>query len=157
MKLRNDQRAVEAIPLRLMIVAVVAALSVLPAASALEALKSREFLARAAHQLDDIAGTAEVLLIEGPGSVRTMSFDFSSSGRIGFRSLVVGDASEGTNSSSIVLMLTNGGTMVRTVAGEGIGISARDGTALRLLSERFDLRMSVQFEKGVPWILAEAG
>ncbi|OGS56205.1 MAG: hypothetical protein A3K60_08815 [Euryarchaeota archaeon RBG_19FT_COMBO_56_21] len=155
MKLPSDRRAVEAIPLRLMIVAVVAAMSVLPAAQALETLKTREFLARASQQLDDIVGTADVLSVEGPGSVRTLSLDFTSSGRVGFASIDVGDLLEGVNSTTIVLRLTNGGTLIRTISNEGIGISTRDGGSLHLSSARFELRMAAQYEGGVLWILAE--
>ncbi|OGS44270.1 MAG: hypothetical protein A3K76_07210 [Euryarchaeota archaeon RBG_13_57_23] len=155
MRLTYDRSAVEAIPLRLMIVAVVAALSVLPAAQALETLRTRDFLARASQQLDDIAGTVAVVSVEGPGSVRTLSLDFTTSGRVGFASMEIGDLPDGVNSTAIVLRLTNGGTMMRSVSNEGVAISARDGGALHTSGARFDLRMSAQYEKGVLWILAE--
>jgi len=155
MKLSKDPGAVETIPLRLMIVAVVAALSVLPAAQALETLKTKEFLARAAQQLDSIIEVAEVLSIEGPGSVRTLSLDFSSSGHLGLERLSIGGEAEDANSSSVVLELTNGGKLVRTLSHEEIPISASEGGPVVVWGARFDLRMSAEFEDGTIWILAE--
>jgi len=155
MSLAGDRRAVEEIPLRLMIVAVVVAMSVLPAAQALETLKTREFIARASQQLDEIARTAEVLSIEGPGSVRTLSLDFTSSGRVEIDSFQMGGSSEGPNSTAIVLRLSNGGILVRSMSGDSLPVSAKDSQGLQTSAARFDLRVSVQYERGVTWILAE--
>ena len=155
MSLGSDLEAIETIPLRLMVIAVVVALSVLPAAQALDTLKTRDFLQRASQQLDSIMDTIEVLIVEGPGSVRTKSLDFSSSGDLGFRCLRVGGAPESANSTSVVLVLDNGGTLVRVSPNDEIPVSAKDGGRLEVWRDRFDIRMSAEFEKGRFWVMVE--
>ncbi len=155
MRLKSDKRAVEEIPLRLMIVAVVAAMSVLPAAQALETLRTRDFVVRASQQLDEIIRTADVLSVEGPGSVRTLHLDFASSGRVGLESFEMGGALEGPNSTSVILKLSNGGVLVRSTSSEDATICAKDSAGLRTSAVRFDLRLSAQYEKGRFCILAE--
>src|SRR5512137_3042702 len=113
MSITKDCSGLESLPLKLMIVAIVAALSILPAADALSTLKNRDFLQRAESQLARIAATAEGLAISGPGNVRTISVDLSSDGSTRFYQLVLGDDADGSNASALVLELSTGSRMIR--------------------------------------------
>ena len=68
-RLTGDTRALEALPLRLLVIAIAAGLSVVPAAEALESLRDRSFLQRCETQLDTIIGTCQMISMEGYGAV----------------------------------------------------------------------------------------
>jgi hypothetical protein len=156
MRLGEDESALESIPLRLMIVAVVVSMSVIPASQALENLRDGDFVRRAEAQLDLIVSTAEVLAIEGPGGVRTIELDFRSEGSLRFRCMFVGDSEDGANVSAVVLRLSNGGTIVRTADNPTIIMISGSGGGLTIVSSYSCLRLSCEVSGSCPRILAES-
>lgn len=115
MSLRHDRSGLESLPLKLMIVAVVASLSIIPASEALDSLRVRDFARKAELQLDLVIGTAQVVGIEGPGSVRTLDLDLDGGTRMRFASLSIGDHRGGANMSSVVLRFVGGGLTGKSV------------------------------------------
>lgn len=136
-----DDRAVEAIPLRLMVVAAVAAMSVLPAAQALETMNDRDFVSRAGLLLDRVVRTAQVVCLEGPGSARTVDIDLSSDGSVRAVMLSVGDEPGGPGACAVVLELSTGAKIVRLAQSPGVAMTSPLGGSLEVRSERFSLRM----------------
>lgn len=157
MSLQRDEAGLETILLRLMIVAVVAALSIIPASEALGALEDKQFLKAAGEQLNLIRAKAEQLAMEGPWNVATLSLDFRGGGDgLRFERVVIGDSADGTNMSSVVLWLSNGACMVRSAAEPPAWLRADDGGALEITSPVFALRMSCHLEDGVEYVLVRA-
>lgn len=155
MRLRDDREGLESLPLRLMIVAVVATMSVVPAAEMLGSLQDREFMNRAIVQLDGIVSAAQVLAIEGPGGIRTIPLEFGSSGDLRFRGLVVGDGEEGPNMSSVQLLLSNGARAIRTADEPAVWLRGASGHGLAVSSPVCDLRLSAVLGDSGLYILAE--
>ena len=112
MSLRRDRHALESLPLRLMVVAIVAGLSVIPAAGALDALRDRSFLDRCSLQLNAIVSTAEVVGIEGTGARRSVEVDLSSDGALRAVELAIGGGPGEPTRSSIILELSSGRRMI---------------------------------------------
>lgn len=156
MSLANDIRGLESLPLKLMIIALVASLSIIPAAEALDALKNKDLLNRVELQLERIVSTAQVLTIEGPGSARTIEIDFSSDGELSVERAVIGDGAGRSNMSSVVVRFTNGATMVETCTDPSVWMRARDGSGLVVESPRWELRMSAHIDGAAVYVLAEA-
>ncbi|OGS42895.1 MAG: hypothetical protein A3K67_06315 [Euryarchaeota archaeon RBG_16_62_10] len=156
MRIRSDLDGLESLPLRLMIVAVVATMSVVPAATMLETLQAKEFMNRAALQLEKIVSAVQVLAIEGPGGVRTLSLEFGSQGELRFRGLVMGDDQGGPNMSSVQLLLSNGARMVRTSSEPPVWLRDASGHGLTVSAPACDLRLSAVLEDGLLSIVAEA-
>lgn len=156
MRLGDDESALESIPLRLMIVAVVVSMSVIPASEALESLRDGDFVRRAEAQLDLIVSTVEVLAIEGPGGMRTIELDFRSEGSLRFESLIIGDSEDGPNVSAVVLRLSNGGTIVRTADSPPVAIGSGPGSGLMIASSSCCLRLSCEMSGPCPRVLAES-
>jgi len=113
LRIQADRRAVETIPLRLMIIAVVAGLSVIPAADALDALRDRSFLDRCAVQMESLIATAQVVAMEGVGSRRSLELDLRSDGGVRLDTLRVGGGWTDQYMSSVVLELSSGRVMSR--------------------------------------------
>jgi hypothetical protein len=155
MALRNDVHALESLPLKLMIVALVATMSVVPAGQALEAFRNRDFVARAQVQLESIIGVAQTLMIEGPGSVRTLELDFRGDGPMAFSRLSIGDAKGGANMSSAVLSMVGGGMLARTATDPGVWITSDSLGSLTVDSPKFDLRLSAMLNGRTLYVLAE--
>jgi len=151
----HDTRALEALPLRLLVIAIAAGLSVVPAAEALESLRDRSFLQRCEVQLDAIIGTCQMISMEGYGAVRTVSLDFRSEGRLRMASLMIGDSWAEPGMTSVVLELTSGGKMIRTASEPAVWITSADHEGLRIDSESFSLRLSVGGSSSVPVIVCE--
>jgi hypothetical protein len=107
------REAVETIPLRLMVVAVVAGLSVIPAADALQALKDRSFLDRCSIQMETIVATAQVVSLEGIGARRTVELDLRSEGDLRADVLRIGGCWMDPYMSSVVLELSSGRDIIR--------------------------------------------
>jgi hypothetical protein len=156
MRLRDDADGLESIPLKLMIVSVVAAMSVVPAANALEMLRDRDFLSRATATLDRLMWTAEILSMNGPGAARTVALDFESEGEVRFSTLTLGDRPDGPNSSAIVLRMTNGLSIIRLAESPHTVIMGRDGSGLEISAEKSMLRMEACLADGVHVIMASA-
>lgn len=142
MALRNDPAGLESLPMRLMVVAVVVSMSVVPAAGALEAFQHREFLLRAGTQMDMIVAAAQILAVEGPGSARTLDVDLSTGGSLRMASIIIGDRPGGPNASAVVLRLSDGASMVRFASDPPVTLSGPAMSALVLTCPRFALRLS---------------
>ena len=155
MTLNRDGSALESIPLKLMIVAVVASLSVLPAAEALDGLRNRDFVRRAELQLDALMLAVQTLAVEGPGAVRTASLDFSCEGGLRFSSLTLGDREDGPCRSSVVLEFANGARMVRSALEPIVLMRSPDGCSLTVLQPVFDLRLTATMNDGASFVLVE--
>lgn len=155
MHLRHDNAGLESIPLKLMMVAVVASLSVLPASHALQGLENRDFVRRAGIGLDLIISTAQTLTMEGPGSARTISLDMRADGSLRPESLCIGDRVGGPNCSSAILRLENSATIIRSAANPPATIIGPDRAALVVQSPTIDLRMSAVLENRTVLVLAE--
>jgi hypothetical protein len=152
----HDARALEALPLRLLVIAIAAGLSVVPAAEALESLRDRSFLQRCEIQLDAIIGTCQMISMEGYGAARTVSLDFRSEGRLRMASLMIGDSWGEPGMTSVVLELTSGGKMIRTISEPAVWLTSAGHEGLRIDSESFSLRLTVGFPGSVPVIVCEA-
>lgn len=139
-----------------MIVAIVASMSVMPAAEALESLRNGDFLRRAEAQLEVVISTAEVLAIEGPGGARVIELDFGSEGSLGFRSMMVGDSDGGPNVSAVVLRLSNGGTIVRFADDPPVMMTSPGGCGLLIASCSCTLRLSCEMCDAFPRVLVES-
>ncbi len=134
MSLGRDTRGLESLPLKLIIVAVVATMSIVPAADALNSLRDKDFIRRAEAQLDELVWTAEVVSMEGPGSSRKVSLDFGSDGRLAFDRLTLGDHRDGPNSTAVVLTLSTGASLVRIADMPLAPMGGPDGEAVVLCS-----------------------
>lgn len=156
MSTRTDCRGLESLPLKLMIVLVVASLSIIPASEALDNLKNKDFANRLELQLDSIVSSAQLLAIGGPGGARTIELDFTSEGKSGFERMVIGDGAGGANMSSIVLKFTNGAVMVKTCSDPPVWMKDRDGHGLLIESPRSELRMSAEIDGRTAYVLVEA-
>lgn len=152
----NGDDGLESLPLKLMVVAVVASLSIIPAAEALDGMRAREFMKRTDLQLAQIIACAETLMVNGPGNVRTISLDFSGEGAVGFSHLSVGDVRGGPNASSIVLVLRNGGFLVRMADQPPVWMCSPSGTSLEISSPVLDLRMSSRISGETEFVVVEA-
>jgi hypothetical protein len=138
-----------------MIVAIVASLSIVPAADGLKNLRNREYLTRAEVQLDLIISTAEMVAIEGPGSVRTIDLDFASDGSVKFERVTIGDAENGPNTSSVALVFSTGSRMTKTACDPPIWMKASDDRGLTIVASVFTLKMSANLEGWVEYVLVE--
>lgn len=156
MALRQDRRALEALPLRLLVIAVVAGLSVIPAAEALESLRDRTFLQRCELQLDTAIRTSQMIAMEGYGAVRTVQLDFRSDGKLRMASVTIGDGWGEPGMASIVLELSTGRRMIRTAMEPAVWITSETHQGLRVCSESFALRLTVAPHESVPIIVCEA-
>ena len=153
---RRDCNAVETIPLRLMIVAVVASLSILPAAEALDTLRNKDFVRRASLELDEIVSAAQIISIQGPGSARTITVDLRGDGTLRFDHLCIGDAQGGPNMSNAVLRFENGASLVRAADEPPVWIRSASGDALLVDCPFFTLRLRSVFENHTLSVVAEA-
>jgi len=156
MSLKEDVQGLESLPLKLMIVAVVASLSIVPAAESLENLRTRDFLNRVELQLENIVSMAQQLAIGGPGGIRTIELDFTSKGKVSFESMALGDRSGGPNMSSVVIRFTNGAVMVKTCSQPQAWMRGEGDHGLIVDSASFDLKMSAHIDGRVEYILVEA-
>ncbi len=156
MSLRMDSRGLESLPLKLMIVSVVASLSIIPAAQALENMRTKDFINRIELQLDRIVSSAELLAINGPGGVTTVELDFSSQSRLSFDCLMIGDRDGGPNMSSVVLRFSNRAVMIESSSDPPVWFRTEDARSLIVDAPRFDLRMSAQIDGRTEFILVEA-
>lgn len=144
MALKSDSAGLESLPMRLMVVAVVVSMSVVPAAEALEAFQHRDFLMRAGTQMDILVAAAQIITVEGAGSARTFEMDFSGGGSLSLVSITIGDTPGGPNASSVVLRLSDGASMVRTASDPPVNLAGPAMSALVLTHPRFALRLSAQ-------------
>lgn len=151
-----DAAGLESIPLKLIIVAVVATMSVIPAAQALTGLENREFGRRAEVQLDLIVTTAQVLTVQGPGNVRTITLDFRGDGSLQFDRLCIGDPIGGTNSSSVRLVLNNGAVLTRIAQDPPCTICSSSMACFVSDRNCIDLRMASVLDNRTTLVIVEA-
>ena len=144
MGISSDDDALESLPLRLLIVATVAAMSVVPAAEALDTLQDRDFVSRAGLTMDQVIHTAQMLSMQGPGASRMVEVDLSSDGSLKAVRLVVGDIPEGAYANALVLELSSGGRIIRTAQDPPVWMVSPSGDGLEVTSERFSLRMEAR-------------
>jgi hypothetical protein len=150
-----DDRALESIPLKLIVVAVVASMSVLPAAKAFAGLESHEFVRRAEIQLDRLVTASEILTVQGPGNVRTLDLDFSSDSDLAFQKFMIGDRPGGPNESCAMLILSNGGVMTRLASNPYCTICSTDRGPFHSYEACFSIRMTSAFENRTTVVLVE--
>jgi hypothetical protein len=155
MSLRDDGNALESLPLKLIIVAVVATMSVVPAGQALESFRNRDFAARAQTELETIVSAAQTLMIEGPGSVRTIHLDFSGDGSVAFSRLSIGDGRGGPNMSSAILHMSGGAILARTATEPAVWMMSSSRDSLAVDMPTCDLRLSTKLDGRTVFILAE--
>lgn len=155
MALRNDGSGLESLPLKLMIVAIVTSLSIIPASEALEGLRTRDFASRAGLQLDLIIGSAQVVGIEGPGSRRTVDIDLEGGSRMRFAEISIGDHKGGPNMSSVVLRFVGGGLATRSASDPQVWMTGIDGETLVVDSPRFTLTLSCALDNRTSIVLLE--
>lgn len=155
MSLRTDCSAMESIPLRLMIIAVVAALSIVPAAEALETLKTRDFVRRATLEVERVIAAAQIVGVEGPGSVRTVSLDFGGGGSARFKCLDIGDGAGGTNVSAAVLSLTTGARIFRSASDPPVCLRSAQGGVVHVSTPVVKLRLSCELADSTSFVLVE--
>jgi hypothetical protein len=155
MRLCPDCTGLESIPLKLMIVAVVASLSVIPASHALQGLENRDFVRRAGLGLNMIISTAQTLTTEGPGSVRTLSLDFNGGGSLRPDSLTIGDRIGGPNGSSAFLRLGNNAMIMRSATNPPVMMTGLGQTALVTNSFVLGLKMSAMLTNRTVYVLVE--
>ena len=155
MRRRFGTDALESIPLKLIIVAIVASMSVVPAAQALVGLEGRELVRRAEMQLDKVVTVAQVLTVQGPGNVRTLEMDFRSGTKLSFLELRAGDRLGGPNASSAILVLSNGGIMTRIARAPECSMCSTDLTAFVAYQPLFDLRMTAVLDNRTTVVMLE--
>ena len=155
MSFGNDRDALESLPLKLMIVAVVASLSIIPAGQALEGFRNRDLVTRAQLELESVISAAQTLMIDGPGGVRTLHLDFESSGSLAFDHLTIGDGRGGPNMSSAVLHLASGSKLIRTATEPEVWMTSESGNTLVIDTPACDLRLSAQLENRTAFVLVE--
>jgi len=156
MTLSTDHGGLESLPLKLMIVAVIASLSIIPAGNALDKMRTRDYVNKVELQLEWVASTAELLAIGGPGGVRTIELDFTGQSGVKFESLTIGDEDGGPNMSSVVLRFLDRGVMVETCSDPPVWLRAKDGKGLVIDTPRIDLRLSAQLDGRTEYVLVEA-
>ena len=154
MTFSSDREGLESLPLKLMIVAVVASLSIIPANDALNNLRNKDFVNRVELQLDSIISTAQLLSISGPGGARTVKLDFRNEGTLAFECIVIGGA-KGGNMSSVLLRFTNGAAMVKTCTDPPAWLRTDEGDGLLMDSPVFELAMSAEIDGRAEYILVE--
>lgn len=154
MSLREDCHGLESLPLKLIIVAVVASMSIAVAADGLEGLRDKDFLRRARLQVDAIVAAAETVAVEGPGSARTLDLDFSSEGSLGFEGISVGDSTDGPGAASVVLLLSTGASVTGTAEDPPAWICSGGGQGLAIQSCTFGLRLECVLEGETFHVLA---
>lgn len=148
MRLRSDDEALESLPLRLMIVAIVAGMSIGPAASALQALEDRNFLHRCEIELERLISASQAVAMEGTGSRRTVEVDLSSDGRLRVTRVMIGDAWGGPWMTSIALELSSGRRMIGSVDEPVVWLASHELDRLVVGSDRFDAMLSHDIRSG---------
>ncbi|MCJ7490440.1 MAG: hypothetical protein MUO87_09965 [Thermoplasmata archaeon] len=155
MTIKTDRNALEALPLRLLIVAVVAGLSVVPAAGALQTLQDRSFLDRCAVQLESIVNTAQVVSLEGFGSRRTIDLDFRSDGSLRMDRLGIGGGWTDPTLSSVVLELSSGRKFIRSADEPFVWLATESHECLDTSSPLFTLSLTASRLDGGPLVVCE--
>ena len=138
-----------------MVVSVVAVLSVLPAAEALDTLRDRAFTDRCAVQLGKVVSLAQIVSMEGAGASRVLRLDFRSEGALSMQSLSIGGGPGDPYMASIALELSSGARMIRSAEEPFVWMASETLGAVEVHSAVFDLRMSATWHEGVEFVQCE--
>lgn len=151
----GDCAGLEGLPLKLMVVSVVAALSVLPAAEALDTLRDRAFADRCAIQLDQVVSLAQTVSLEGAGASRVLRLDFRSEGALSMQSMSIGGGAGDPFTASVVLELSSGMRLFRSADEPFVWMASEELGPVVVYSEDFDLRMTAARHEGVAFVKCE--
>ena len=151
----RDCAGLESLPLKLMIVAIVASLSIIPAAQALESMKNRDLFRKAEIQLGMIISSAEILAINGPGNIKTIALDFSGGGSLKFERLFIGDARDGANMTCVILRTTSGGAMIKSANEPAVWMTSPNQQRLEISVPTFNLRLTSMIMDSTTFVQAE--
>lgn len=155
MSLRPDDAGLESLPLRLMIVAVVAGLSIAPAADALEALEDRSFLHRCDVELLRLISASQAVAMEGVGSNRTLGIDLATEGRLHVDRVAIGDAWGDPYMTSVVLDMSSGRRVIRSASEPFVWLASGDLDQLLVSSDRFWMLMACDVRDGRHVVVCE--
>ena len=151
----GDTQAVESLPLRLLVVAIVAGLSIMPAAGALDALRDRSFLDRCSVQLQTMVSTAEVVAMEGIGARRSLHVDLTSDGALSASELGIGGGPDEPTRSSVILELSSGRRMICQADGPFTWLASPAHERLVTRSTAFTLVMTASESAGQRLVVCE--
>ena len=155
MTLACDGDALESLPLRLMIVAVVAGMSIAPAAEALKTLANQGFIQRCEAELDGLIRSSQSVLMEGSGSSRVLGLDFASEGSMYVEMVAIGGERGGPYMACVMLLLSNGNSIIRSATAPPVWLASSDLGRLEVRSERFDLSLTWELQDSGPVIICE--
>lgn len=151
----GDCSGLEGLPLKLMIVSVVAALSVIPAADALDTLRDRAFADRCVLQLDQVVSIAQIVSMEGTGASRVLRLDFRSEGALSMQSLSIGGGAADPYMASVVMELSSGMRLIRSAEEPFVWMASEGLEAVTVNSAVFDLRMAASCHEGIGFVECE--
>lgn len=155
MTLKTDDDGLESLPLRLMIVAVVAGLSIAPAAGALQALEDRSFLHRCEIQLETLVSASQAVLMEGLGAKRTVDLDLISDGGLRVTLVEIGDEWGGPYMASVAFELSSGRRLIRTAVEPPVWLASDGLRQLATDSNVFSLALSWDIHDGRQMVRCE--
>ncbi len=153
--LASDPAGLESLPLRLMIVAIVAGLSIAPAAEALNALESRSFLQRCDFELEELVRASQAVLLEGSGSRRTVDVDLASDGALRVDAVMIGGEWGSPYMSSVVLELSSGRSLIRSANEPAVWLASSQLGRLEVRSDRFDVALAWELGDSGPVVVCE--
>lgn len=155
MRLRSDDAGLESLPLRLMIVAVVAGLSIAPAAGALQALQDRSFIHRCEIQMETLIGASQTVLMEGLGAKRTVDVNLFSDGSLRVTMVRIGDEWGSPYMASVLLELSSGRRLIRSATEPSVWLASDGLGQLATGSDRFRLALSWDIRDGRQMVRCE--
>ena len=138
-----------------MIVAIVAGLSIGPAAGALHALEDRSFLHKCEIELQRLICTSQAVAMEGVGSSRVVDIDLSSNGRLRMISLTIGGERGDPWMASTVLELSSGRQMIRSASEPFVWIASTDLDQLVIGSTVFRALLHYDIVDGRSLVICE--
>ena len=124
MRLTRDDNGLESLPLRLMIVAVVAGMSIAPAAEALKTLTSQSFLQRCEAELEGLIRSSQSVLMEGAGSSRMLGLNLASDGHVRVEMVAIGGERGSPYMACVMLHLSNGNSIIRSAIAPPVWLNA---------------------------------
>ena len=151
----RDDNGLESLPLRLMIVAVVAGMSIAPAAEALKTLTSQSFLQRCEAELEGLIRSSQSVLMEGAGSSRMLGLNLASDGHVRVEMVAIGGERGSPYMACVMLHLSNGNSIIRSAIAPPVWLASSDLGRLEVASDRFDLSLTWSLHESGPVIVCE--
>ena len=148
MCLQEDEEGLVSLPLKLLVISVVATMSIIPAADALESMHYKEFVSRCSAQLQGIIRTCQLLSVEGPGAARGVTLDLRSQGTPGMACLSIGGGYGRPGMCSAVLELSNGNRIIATAEQPSVWICSEELEVLLVYSCLLELRFECTIVPG---------